>query len=96
MLYPDADTKHESVFKQMQRQWNTLLVLCIQPEPMADKSYRLPDLLRDWPWKRVISPHYRAVKAKSVPWIESFKPFSTKAQEAFNKCDFSMATPLSR
>lgn len=60
-----------------------------KPELMAGKVYHLPDFLRDWPWQRIISPHYRTVKAKSVPWIEGFKPFSPPAQDAFNKCDLS-------
>lgn len=51
--------------------------------------YILPDTLRNWPYERIISPHYRAAQAESVAWLESFKPFSPAAQKAFNKCDFS-------
>ncbi|KAJ7753354.1 terpenoid synthase [Mycena maculata] len=56
--------------------------------------YRLPDTLRNWPWKRIISPHYRQAQAESVAWLESFHPFTPVAQRAFNKCDFSLVSAL--
>nr|BBH51498.1 putative sesquiterpene synthase [Clitopilus sp.] len=58
------------------------------------KFYTLPDTLRNWPWKREISPYYRQCQAESVAWLESFRPFSPKAQVAFNKCDFSLVSAL--
>ncbi|KAF9030695.1 terpenoid synthase [Hymenopellis radicata] len=61
------------------------------PEPLV---YYLPYTLRNWPWQRVISPHYRAAQKESVAWLESFKPFSPAAQIAFNKCDFSLVCAL--
>lgn len=59
---------------------------------LTPQSYVLPDTLRNWPWKRIISPYYRAAQAESVAWLESFKPFSPEAQIWFNKCDFSVYT----
>lgn len=56
--------------------------------------YMLPDTLRIWPWKNIISPYYRQCQAESVEWLEGFKPFSPKAQVAFNKCDFSLVSAL--
>ncbi|KDR69691.1 hypothetical protein GALMADRAFT_1352301 [Galerina marginata CBS 339.88] len=48
----------------------------------------LPETMVDWPWPRAINPHYEEVKAASNAWFQSFKPFTTQSQLAFNKCDF--------
>ena len=48
----------------------------------------LRDTMVHWPWPRAINPHYEEVKATSNAWFESFKPFTTQSQIAFNKCDF--------
>ena len=58
---------------------------------IADRDYAvtIPDTLRFWPWPRKINPHYSICKKESSEWCESFKAFSTGAQNAFNKCDFS-------
>ena len=61
--------------------------------PENPQTYYLPYTLRNWPWERIISPHYLAAQAESVAWLESFHPFTKKAQIAFNKCDFSEAIP---
>lgn len=44
--------------------------------------------MANWPWPRVINPHYEEVGAVSNEWIESFKPFTPESQIAFKKCDF--------
>ncbi|KAK7451089.1 hypothetical protein VKT23_012765 [Stygiomarasmius scandens] len=62
--------------------------------PSIPFTYTLPDTLRIWPWERKISPYYRECQADSVAWLESFKPFSPRAQVAFNKCDFSLVSAL--
>ena len=49
----------------------------------------LPDILRNWPWQRSLNPYYAICKAESAAWCESFKAFSPKAQDKFNRCDFS-------
>ena len=54
---------------------------------MSEQEYRLPDLLRDWPWPRRLSPHYLEAKAESRAWVLSFRPFDSKAQKAFDACD---------
>ncbi|KAJ6465141.1 terpenoid synthase [Mycena vulgaris] len=56
---------------------------------MSAPVYCLPDALRNWPWERIISPHYPEAEPESVAWLESFHPFSPAAQRAFNKCDFN-------
>ncbi|KAJ6475658.1 terpenoid synthase [Mycena vulgaris] len=61
---------------------------------MSAPVYYLPDTLRNWPWERIISPHYLEAQAESVAWLESFHPFSPAAQRAFNKCDFSLVSAL--
>ena len=52
------------------------------------EEYQLPDLLRDWPWTRRLSVHYLQVKAESKAWLESFRPFDSQAQKAYDACDF--------
>jgi hypothetical protein len=49
----------------------------------------LPDTLRNWPWPRLINPHYEECKLESTAWCERFQAFSPKAQQAFNRCDFN-------
>ncbi|CAL1709814.1 unnamed protein product [Somion occarium] len=66
---------------------------------MSSKStsivqFCIPDILRTWPWPRRLSPHYAICKAESSAWCESFEAFSPKAQDAFNRCDFSLLASL--
>lgn len=56
---------------------------------LRSSQFRLPDTLRNWPWPRKINPHYAQCKEESSAWCESFQAFSPKAQQAFNRCDFS-------
>jgi hypothetical protein len=56
---------------------------------MSEQEYQLPDLLRDWPWTRRLSPYYLEAKAESRAWVSSFQPFDPKAQNAFDACDLS-------
>ncbi|KAI0784113.1 terpenoid synthase, partial [Abortiporus biennis] len=58
-------------------------------------SFHLPDLLSTWPWLRRINPHYLDVKEESAYWLQSFNALSSKAQRAFNACDFTLLTALS-
>lgn len=48
----------------------------------------LPDTLKNWPWPRVINPHYKEMAAESNAWAKSFKLFNPKSQYAYEKCDF--------
>lgn len=63
------------------------------PSPSLNMSqqYLLPDLLREWPWKRDLSPFYSEAKLQSSTWVESLSPFSRRGQTAFNACDLSMS-----
>ena len=54
----------------------------------------LPDILAEWPWPRRLNPYYKEAKAESEAWLESFKAFDTKAQDAFNNCDFSTSISI--
>lgn len=57
--------------------------------PSKTISYRIPDFLASWPWKRNMSSDYLQHKAESTLWVESFNAFSNqKNQLAFNQCDF--------
>ncbi|KAG1780020.1 terpenoid synthase [Suillus placidus] len=47
----------------------------------------LPDTMANWPWPRVMNPHYEAVKAEVDESFSHFKGLSPESQEAFNKCD---------
>ncbi|KAJ7654615.1 isoprenoid synthase domain-containing protein [Mycena polygramma] len=49
---------------------------------------RLPETMKNWPWPRIINPHYEEVSAESSAWFHSFKAFSKKSQYAFDKGDF--------
>ena len=50
---------------------------------------RIPDPLRNWPWPRLVNPHYDECKRESDAWFQSFNAFSQKAQLAFVNCNFS-------
>ena len=54
----------------------------------------IPNVLARWPWPdRRINPNYAVVKKEADNWMASFQPFSPKAQDAFNRCDFSKWCP---
>ncbi|KAJ7218669.1 isoprenoid synthase domain-containing protein, partial [Mycena pura] len=61
---------------------------------MRARVYHLPDTLCSWPWQPQTNPHYRAAQAESVAWLESFRPFTTDTQSAFNGYDFSLLTSM--
>jgi len=52
-------------------------------------TFRLPDLLANFPWPRNLSEHYREAKAESSAWTESFHPFDEDGIRGFNLCDLS-------
>jgi hypothetical protein len=54
------------------------------------KKIFIPDLLARWPFPRRLNQHYPKVSAESCAWLESFQAFSPKAQQAFDRCDFSL------
>ena len=56
--------------------------------PSTTKQLHLTDTLANWPWNRVINPHYEEVKAESNTWFHSFNVFSARSLYAFYKCDF--------
>ena len=49
----------------------------------------LPNVLARWPWSRRMNPNFAVVKKEADAWITNFQAFSPKAQDAFNRCDFS-------
>ncbi|KAI0345586.1 terpenoid synthase [Trametopsis cervina] len=51
--------------------------------------FYIPETMADWPWPRVMNPHYKEVTAASSEWFRSFKPFNEKSQHAFDKGDFA-------
>jgi len=58
------------------------------------ERYYIPDNLAKWKWPRRINPYYAEVKAASAAWARSFGAFSPKAQEAYDRCDFSLLAAL--
>lgn len=52
-------------------------------EPL--QSFRIPEVLADYPWKRRFNPRYEEVKKESDSWMYGFKAFSAKSQYAFDK-----------
>ncbi|KAF8900414.1 isoprenoid synthase domain-containing protein [Gymnopilus junonius] len=61
---------------------------------MSQRQYCLPDLLRDWPWIRDISPYYPKAKKESSEWVTSFHPFDTRGQRRFDACDLNLLASL--
>ncbi|KAK7691180.1 hypothetical protein QCA50_006283 [Cerrena zonata] len=57
-------------------------------------TLHIPDILRNWPWQRMLSPYYAVCKAESAAWCDSFNAFSPKAQAKFNRCDFNLLASL--
>ncbi|KAI0062662.1 terpenoid synthase [Artomyces pyxidatus] len=55
---------------------------------MQQKFY-IPDCVENWKWPRFLNPHYPEVKAESAAWARSFGAFSPKAQDAYDRCDFT-------
>ena len=53
------------------------------------ERYYIPKTLENWKWPRQINPHHNEVYPEASAWIKSFKAFSPKAQEAFDRCNFS-------
>ena len=53
------------------------------------ERYYIPKTLENWKWPRRINPHRSEVEAESLAWMKSFNAFSPKAQDAFDRCDFS-------
>jgi hypothetical protein len=51
--------------------------------------YYIPNNLDNWKWPRHLNPHYPEAKAASAAWARSFGAFTPKAQEAYDRCDFS-------
>ncbi|KAJ3967193.1 terpenoid synthase [Lentinula raphanica] len=60
----------------------------------VSQQFILPDTLHSWPWQRKLNPNYKKVKAESSAWIESFHAFTPQAQDAFNRCEFSLLASL--
>ncbi|KAG1801186.1 terpenoid synthase [Suillus variegatus] len=54
------------------------------------KKIFIPDLLARWPFPRRLNHHHSKVCAESFSWLASFKAFSPKAQQAFDRCNFSL------
>jgi hypothetical protein len=59
-------------------------------ESIMSNRYCIPNNLDNWKWPRHLNPHYPEVKAASAAWARSFGAFSPKAQDAYDRCDFSM------
>ncbi|KAG1886767.1 terpenoid synthase [Suillus subluteus] len=55
---------------------------------LPPKKIFIPDVLARWPFPRRLNQHHSKVSAESSAWLESFKAFSPKAQQAFDRCDF--------
>ncbi|KAI0292481.1 terpenoid synthase [Multifurca ochricompacta] len=57
-------------------------------------GYYIPNILENWKWPRRLNPHYIDVKEASSAWFRSFEAFSTKTQDAYDRCDFSLLASL--
>lgn len=80
--------RHKSVTNE------TVVVEKSAPKKNVDKYGRptrifIPNVLARWPWPRRINPNYAVIKREAGAWMTSFRAFSPKAQDAFDRCDFS-------
>jgi len=57
-------------------------------------NYYLPDLLSQWPWPRVLNPHYEECKRESEAWLRSFEALDPKSQNLFDRCNVSLLSGL--
>ncbi|KAK7731781.1 hypothetical protein SLS53_008602 [Cytospora paraplurivora] len=54
----------------------------------------LPDFQAKWRWPRQINPETEGIRQETLDWTASFKAFTPRAQEAFDKCNFNLLTGL--
>ncbi|KAF8142135.1 terpenoid synthase [Boletus edulis] len=54
----------------------------------------IPNVFARWPWPRRINPNYAVVKEEADAWMTSFKAFSPKAQDVYNRCNFNLLACL--
>jgi hypothetical protein len=47
--------------------------------------YILPDTLRNWPYKRIISPRYHAAEDECLAWLKTLMPVSPAGLKAIDK-----------
>ncbi|KAI9457980.1 terpenoid synthase [Lactarius psammicola] len=59
------------------------------------ERYYIPNTLENWKWPRRINPHHSEVQPATAAWMRSFRAFSPKAQEAYDRCNFSLLGSLS-
>ncbi|KZS87846.1 terpenoid synthase [Sistotremastrum niveocremeum HHB9708] len=62
--------------------------------PPSMPVIRLPDLLKDWPMKRAINPHYESTAIESAQWLESFNILTPRTRAAFKLCNPSLLSAL--
>jgi hypothetical protein len=48
-------------------------------------SYILPDILRNWPYKSIISPHHIAAENEALAWLGKLIPISPAGLKAFRE-----------
>ncbi|KAA1470674.1 terpenoid synthase [Dentipellis sp. KUC8613] len=58
------------------------------------QKLQIPDTLANWKWPRHLNPHYLEVKRESAAWAAGFRAFNSKAQLAFDRCDFNLLAAL--
>lgn len=57
---------------------------------LALPQFYLPDPLAQWPWKRVLNPHYERVKPATEAWVRSFQFLNARSQRSFERCNFAL------
>ncbi|KIK60267.1 hypothetical protein GYMLUDRAFT_74039 [Collybiopsis luxurians FD-317 M1] len=62
-------------------------------KPSPPTHFVLPNLLANWPFVCKPNPHQEIV-AESAAWVESYHPFDSRAQAAFNRCKFGIFASL--
>ncbi|KAH0585895.1 hypothetical protein J132_11352 [Termitomyces sp. J132] len=60
----------------------------------SESVFVLPDPLVQWPWKRILNPHYLQAKAESSAWIQSFNGIPYHVQQAMDLSKIELLAAL--
>ncbi|KAH9022738.1 terpenoid synthase [Lactarius deliciosus] len=58
------------------------------------RQFRLPDLLAQWPWPRVVNKHYEEIKPQFDEWVHAFEALDARSQRSFDQCNFALLGSL--
>ncbi|KAF8985352.1 isoprenoid synthase domain-containing protein [Cyathus striatus] len=62
--------------------------------PRCQETFLIPDLLVNWPYKRILSNHCAQAREESDLWVESLGVFDQKGRKDYLACDVSLLATL--